>query len=35
MFSEEAVGKENEWKNEVTERKKELCGILEKRKKIR
>lgn len=35
MFSEEVVGRKNEWKSEVTERNQELCGILENRKKNR
>ena len=33
MFSEEIVGKENQWKSELRERNQELCSILEQEKK--
>lgn len=32
MFSEEIVGKENQWKSELRERNQELCSILEQEK---
>lgn len=34
MFSEEIVGKENQWKSELRERNQELCSILEQDKNV-